>query len=156
MIKITHTARGNHRYRYGFRDRAGEFQIKTLFGAVAVHTREQNLTGARAVTFLAHSTASSPVAVLPPCVKTSQPLLGSALSRLRASMATTIHCDPCRAADSPIKSGLLTPAVLIEILSAPAFKRRRISETLRTPPPTVSGINTCPATASITDNMMSR
>ena len=35
------------------------------------------------------------------------------------------------------------------ILSAPALSRRRTSATVRTPPPTVSGMNTCDATASM-------
>ena len=34
-------------------------------------------------------------------------------------------------------------------LSAPALSSRRTSSTLRTPPPTVSGMNTCAATASM-------
>ena len=123
MIKITHTARGNHRYRYGFRDRAGEFQIKTLFGAVAVHTREQNLTGAESRHLLGPLNSIEP-GRRPSPVREDLPTFAR-VSSCRASerqWPPQLHCDPCRAADSPIKSGLLTPAVLIEILSAPAFK----------------------------------
>ena len=49
-----------------------------------------------------------------------------------------------------------TAAVFIDTLSAPALSRRRTSSTLRTPPPTVSGMNTCSAQASIMCRMMSR
>src|SRR6266571_2845146 len=52
--------------------------------------------------------------------------------------------------------GSWVAAVLIETLSAPALRRRRTSSTLRTPPPTVSGMNTWPATASTTCRMRSR
>ena len=40
-------------------------------------------------------------------------------------------------------SGSLTAAVLNDTLSAPARSIRRTSSTLRTPPPTVNGMNTC-------------
>ncbi len=42
-------------------------------------------------------------------------------------MATTMHCEPKRAAASPTNSGLNTAAVLIDTLSAPALSRLRIS-----------------------------
>src|SRR3954470_949991 len=99
----------------------------------------------------AHCTASSPVARRPPCVWTSQP----APLRL-ASIATTMHCAPTMLDAWRTSSGDCTAAVLIETLSAPAFSRRRTSATLRTPPPTVSGMNTCAATASMTCSRMSR
>ncbi len=57
---------------------------------------------------------------------------------------------------SRTSAGFCTAAVLIETLSAPAFSRRRTSSTLRTPPPTVSGMNTFAATASMMPRMMSR
>ena len=40
-----------------------------------------------------HSSASSPVALRPPCVKTSQ-RSGSASGTRFASIATTMHCEP--------------------------------------------------------------
>jgi hypothetical protein len=52
--------------------------------------------------------------------------------------------------------GLSTAAVFIDTLSAPALSRRRTSSTLRTPPPTVSGMKTCAAQASTMCRMMSR
>ena len=45
-------------------------------------------------------------------------------------------------APSVIRDGLAKAAVLMEILSAPAFIRAVISSTEVIPPPTVSGINT--------------
>ncbi len=41
-------------------------------------------------------------------------------------------------------------------LSAPALRSLRTSSTERTPPPTVSGMNTWSATRSITETMVSR
>ena len=42
------------------------------------------------------------------------------------------------------------------ILSAPALSSRRTSSSARTPPPTVSGMNTCEATASMMPSIRSR
>ena len=73
-----------------------------------------------------------------------------------ASMATTMHCEPTLAEASATSCGLFTAAVFMLTLSAPALSRRRTSSTLRTPPPTVSGMNTCSAQASTMCRMMSR
>jgi len=51
---------------------------------------------------------------------------------------------------------LNTAAVLIETLSAPALSRLRMSCTLRTPPPTVSGMNTWLAMRSTVCRVVSR
>ena len=56
---------------------------------------------------------------------------------------------------SPIV-GFAAAALLMLILSAPALSRRRTSSTVRTPPPTVSGMNTSEATASIMCKIRSR
>jgi hypothetical protein len=61
-------------------------------------------------------------------------------------MATTMHCEPKRSEASLTSCGLNTAEVLIDTLSAPACSRRRTSSGTRTPPPTVSGMNTCAAT----------
>jgi hypothetical protein len=102
----------------------------------------------------AQSTASIPVPVRPPWVVTSKPLGGPAARR--ASTDSTTHCDPNRWAASPSNSGRATAAVLSETLSAPARSRRSTSATLRTPPPTVSGMNTCSAVRRTTSYMVSR
>src|SRR4029079_6528095 len=94
---------------------------------------------------LAHSTASSPVGLRPPWVNTShEPPF------FFASMATTMAWLPTISEASRTSSGFCTAEVLIDTLSAPALSRRRTSSTLRTPPPTVSGMKTRLATASMT------
>ncbi len=55
-------------------------------------------------------------------------------------MATTTHCAPYRSEAARTKAGSVTAAVLIETLSAPALSSARQSATVRTPPPTVSGM----------------
>ena len=65
-------------------------------------------------------------------------------------------CEPKRRAASATSAGLSTAAVLMLTLSAPALRSFLTSSTLRTPPPTVSGMNTCSATRSITGTMVSR
>jgi hypothetical protein len=102
----------------------------------------------------AHSTASAPVPVRPPWVVTSKPLAGPGARR--ASTDRTMHCDPNRSAASDSSSGRATAAVLSETLSAPARSSRSTSATLRTPPPTVSGMNTCSAVRRTTSYMVSR
>ena len=87
----------------------------------------------------AHCTASSPVFLRPPWLYTSQP---EPSARAFASMATTMHCAPYFCEASKITCGLATAAELKLTLSAPALSSRRTSATVRTPPPTVSGMNT--------------
>ena len=84
----------------------------------------------------AHATASMPVGVRPPCTYTSQrgeppssPLPGTR----RASMATTMHCEPKRSAQRRTSSGSSTAAVFIVTLSAPAARMARTSSSLRQP-----------------------
>ena len=60
-----------------------------------------------------------------------------------------MHCEPYLAAASRMTSGDATAAELKLTLSAPALSSRRTSATVRTPPPTVSGMKTCDATASM-------
>ncbi len=67
-----------------------------------------------------------------------------------------MHWFPTMLETSRTSAGFCTAAVLIETLSAPAFSSRLTSSTLRTPPPTVSGMKTRAATASITWSRMSR
>ena len=67
-----------------------------------------------------------------------------------------MHCDPNRPAVSASRSGRAMAAVLSETLSAPARSSRSTSATLRTPPPTVSGMKTCSAVRRTTSYMVSR
>jgi hypothetical protein len=67
-----------------------------------------------------------------------------------------MHCDPNCSAASDSSSGRATAAVLSETLSAPARSSWSTSPTPRTPPPTVSGMNTCSAVRWTTSYMVSR
>ena len=71
-------------------------------------------------------------------------------------MATTMHWLPKKSAASATRRGSATAAVLSDTLSAPASSIRRTSSSLRSPPPTVSGMNTCSDTCSTTPSMISR
>ena len=104
---------------------------------------------------VAHSSASIPVGVRPPCRNTSKPPPWSAGRRL-ASIAHTTHWLPNSAAISPISSGRCTAAVFTLTLSAPARSIVRASPTERMPPPTVNGMNTCSAVRITTSTMVSR
>src|SRR3990172_9401532 len=102
----------------------------------------------------AHSTASIPVGVRPPWVYTSHS--PGRPGTARASIATPVHWLPIRSAAPFTNSGSATAAVLIDTLSAPAESRFRMSSIVRTPPPTVSGMNTCSAVRRTTSMRMSR
>ncbi len=72
-------------------------------------------------------------------------------------MATTMHCGAVLwPMASLITCGLAMAAELKLVLSAPALSSRRTSSTVRTPPPTVSGMKTCEATASMIGRIRSR
>jgi polyphosphate glucokinase len=107
----------------------------------------------------AHSTASMPVPRRPPCVVTSNPLGGGGPSlpvTRRASTDRTTHWEPNRRAASASSSGRAMAAVFSETLSAPVRSSRSMSSSLRMPPPTVSGMNTCSAVRRTTSYMVSR
>ena len=74
----------------------------------------------------------------------------------RASTDRTTHCAPNRCAASASRSGRAMAAVFSETLSAPARSSRSMSPVLRTPPPTVSGMNTWSAVRCTTSIMVSR
>src|ERR1700733_8471683 len=56
----------------------------------------------------AHSTASSPVALRPPCVKTSQRGASPSAEPRLASIATTMHCEPYLSVASRTSCGFAT------------------------------------------------
>ncbi|CAB4787934.1 unannotated protein [freshwater metagenome] len=103
---------------------------------------------------VAHSTTSIPVGVRPPCKNTSYPSRPS--DQRLASMAHTTHCVPNSVAISVINCGFCTADVFTLTLSAPARNIRRASSTLRIPPPTVNGMNTCSAVRDTTSTIVSR
>ena len=87
-----------------------------------------------------------PVERRPPWVVTSQPeSVVTPSGQRRASTESTTHCAPKRSAASRSSSGRAMAAVLTPTLSAPARSSRSMSSTVRTPPPTVRGMNTCSA-----------
>ena len=58
-----------------------------------------------------------------------------------ASMATTMHWEPKVLAAVWMSSGVLMAAVLMETLSAPAFRQALMVSMSLMPPPTVKGMN---------------
>ena len=55
-----------------------------------------------------------------------------------------------------LNAGRSTALVLMDTLSAPAFRRARMSSTVRMPPPTVSGMNATAAVLATTSRMIGR
>src|SRR6185369_16066281 len=98
----------------------------------------------------AHSTASSPVGLRPPCENTSH----RSGDTFFASIETTMHWLPNFSAPLRIRLGFANADELILILSAPALSMLYMSSTERRPPPTVSGIKHCSAARSITFSMV--
>ena len=84
---------------------------------------------------LAQAWVISSVALRPPWVCTL-----STHARWRVSTATTTHWEPNSRAIWSMMMGLFTAAELIEILSAPAARRRYTSSKVDMPPPTVKGM----------------
>ncbi|CAM5733870.1 hypothetical protein SFUMM280S_00343 [Streptomyces fumanus] len=93
-----------------------------------------------------------PVPLRPPCVVTSK----VPASVRRASTDRTRTWRPKRSAISRIRSGRAIAAVLTPTLSAPARSSLSTSSAVRTPPPTVSGMNTCSAVRRTTSYVVSR
>ena len=138
-----------HRVRHA-RD---ELEVVARLGAVAVHAREQDLAGAETRGLdcprdgvLAGRRASA--------VDEHLPAVPSAF--VFASIATTIACAPHAPAHRCDELRLLTAAVLMLTLSAPAASSARTSSSLRTPPPTVSGTNVASAVRATTSSSVPR
>jgi hypothetical protein len=132
---------------HGIADGAGELQVEPGLGAVAVHAGEQDLAGSAPGHLGGPLHGVQPVFLRPPWLYTSQPGPRAVARRLRvlrrlASIATTMHWAPYLSEASSITCGLAIAAELKLVLSAPALSSRRTSSTVRTPPPTVSGMNT--------------
>ena len=71
-------------------------------------------------------------------------------------MLSTSTCEPKRSATSATSWGRAMAAVLTPTLSAPARSSRSTSRTVRTPPPTVSGMKTCSAVRATTSYVVAR
>src|SRR5947207_1699214 len=99
----------------------------------------------------AHSTASSSVGRLPPCVYTTH-----RFSRRFASMLATTHCDPKRSALSVKSCGDVTAAEFRLTLSAPERSASITSLVEPMPPPTVNGTKSCSAVRRTTASSVAR
>lgn len=67
-----------------------------------------------------------------------------------------MHWAPNFSEASRMKSGFFTAAVLMDTLSAPETSSLRMSSTVRTPPPTVSGMKQASAVRRTTSKIVSR
>eukprot|EP01022_Parablepharisma_sp_SALTPOND_P016322 TRINITY_DN2380_c0_g1_i1.p1 TRINITY_DN2380_c0_g1~~TRINITY_DN2380_c0_g1_i1.p1 ORF type:complete len:563 (-),score=94.78 TRINITY_DN2380_c0_g1_i1:1050-2738(-) len=107
--------------------------------------------------FLAHSTASRPVYLRPPCTTISQPEgICSDFSTCFTSMPKTTHWDPNAAAPSLMTSGFFTAPELTLTFSAPARSTARMSSRVLMPPPTEKGMKILEATSLTTSRKMLR
>jgi len=158
MRKRAHAAGCNDRNGNGVRYRARQRKVKAAFRAVAIHAGQQDFAGAQNSAILARPLDHVESRVLAATVRENLPARGFA----RGADTLCVNGDHdalrtmfvrrgrARVADSP------PPMKFMLILSAPAFSNRRTSSTARTPPPTVSGINTCDATRSMIGRIRSR
>src|SRR5690554_5427916 len=108
----------------------------------------------RSIASRAQASPSRSVSVRPPWVVTTNPE-GTRADRFRSSESTSA-CAPNRSAISESSSGRAIAALFTPTLSAPAPCSRATSSTLRTPPPTVSGMKTCSAVALTTSYVVDR
>ena len=146
VLQAADAARGDHGNADRVRHGARQAEVEAGLGAVAVHAGEQQSRRRPGFPSCAPTRRRRGRSALrPPWVNTSH-LPGATCL---ASIATTMHCEPCFCEASNTSCGLVTAEVFMLTLSAPALSRRRTSSTLRTPPPTVSGMNTVEATASM-------
>ena len=139
VLERADTARGDHRNVDGRRDGRGQRDVVAVLRAVAVHRGQQDLAGAEAL------------APRPPTRRRRAP---SGCGRRGCRPRTRSRCRRCCGRRSPPRStgapnsrlisetssGRFTAAVLTLTLSAPARSSRRVSSTVRMPPPIVNGM----------------
>ena len=89
----------------------------------------------------AHSIASMPVSSRPPLAKRR-----NCPSTRFTSILSTTHWSPYFLAAAPMMAGSAMAPELTLTLSAPHFKTRSKSSSVRMPPPTVRGMKISPAT----------
>ena len=124
-------------------DRPRQLEVEAVPGAVAVHRREQDLAGAELDRPLAPTRRVDAGRRAPAVEVHLEP--GDRRRGAWRRSRTRRTATPNSAAISAISSGRWTAAVLTLTLSAPARSMRRASSTVRMPPPTVNGMNTCSA-----------
>ena len=158
VLERAHSARGDHRDAHGVGHRRGEPRSKPSRVPSRSMRREQDLAGAQGLG-PAGPLDDVETGGCAAAVGVHLPPLSAGWHRRRrvgvdrASMATTTHWLPNSAAISAISSGRSTAAVLTDTLSAPARSSRRASSTVRMPPPTVNGMNTCSAVRRTTSTI---
>ena len=118
---------------------------KPALRCVRVHGTSRISPTPRATARAAQATASIPVPRAATVRGHLEPAGQITGGRAPASTESTTHCDPNRRAASASNSGRATAAVFSDTLSAPARQQPVDVLVVRTPPPTVSGMNTCSA-----------
>ena len=141
VLERADAAAGDHRHADGVDHRPRQLEVEPLPCAVAVHRREQDLPGPAAGGLAGPADGVDARRRAPAVEVHLEPAGGARL----ASMAQTTHWAPNSVGDLGDQLGRSTAAVLTLTLSAPARSIRRASSSVRTPPPTVNGMNTCSA-----------
>ncbi len=137
----------------GFGNGAGQRQVETLFRTVPVPPLSRFRP--RRVFAFRSPIPPHPCGRIAPAVGKISQRVFFGVDGFGIDTAATMACEPKNPAASSIRSGRVTAAVLM--LTCPqALSRRRMSATVRTPPPTVSRMKTCPATSSMMCRMVSR
>jgi hypothetical protein len=142
MVERADAAGGDHRHRHRVGDGAGERDVEARLGAVAVHGGQQDLAGAEFAHARAQATASMPVG-LAPAVGEDLPAC------LRADRLGVDRDDDALAAEllrrlaHEVRVG--DGGGVDRHLVGAGQQQLRMSSTVRTPPPTVSGMKHCSA-----------
>ena len=145
--------RRDDRHRHAIGDRPEQVGVEAEPGPVTVDRRHEQLAGPeldRALGPLDRVERRRLAAAL------DVDLHSSAAAHREAHRSRRPRLPPEARAHAVIRSGSATAAVLSETLSAPARSTSRISSTVRTPPPTVSGTNARRAVRSTTSSSVPR
>ena len=97
-----------------------------------------------------------PVGLRPPWVKISQRSVSPGFETFLASIATTMHWSPNFSAASLHERAPVHRGGVDRDLVGAAMSSLRMSSTVRTPPPTVSGMKQASAVRCTTSKMVSR
>ena len=140
----TGTARGDHRDAGDLAHEADELEVEALAGAVGIDGVDQQLSGA-AFDRLARPQERVEGRLGASAVGGDDESRTRSRSRRLTSSESTSTWAPNRSAISSMSSGRAIAAEFTPILSAPTDSSRATSSGVRTPPPTVSGMNTSSA-----------
>ncbi len=146
MVQRADAARGDHRHAHRVGDRAGQREVEAGSWCRRGPSRSAGSRRRRSSAMRrAQATASRPVGVAA--------AMGEDSHRPGADLLGVDRDDDALAAEllgrlAHELRARFTAAVLIETLSAPASSSLRMSSTVRTPPPTVSGMKHCSARAA--------